>query len=86
MKKDPDVLARWSADLDLYLQIQTSMIKSLKHSTGVSQLELRRIERSLPTPYMVLNEGVGLDDPRLVELLPESMQEETVQELPLEKP
>jgi hypothetical protein len=68
-----------------YQQLQDSMIKSLKHQHRAVSVELMRIERSLPTPYMVLTERVPLDDPRLVDVLPETMLDASVQELPAEK-
>ena len=85
-RKNPEFAAQWAVDLDVYQQLQASMIKSLKHKLGATEVGLRRIERSLPTPYMVLNEKVPLDDPRLVETLPETLLELSVQELPAEKP
>ena len=75
LKKDPEFLARWTFDNDLYLQIQTSMTKSLKHSTGATQVDLRRLERLLPDPPQILREGLALTDPRFLVLLPESMIE-----------
>ncbi len=75
LKKDSEFLARWTFDNDLYLQIQTSMTKSLKHSTGATQVDLRRLERLLPDPPQILREGFALDDPRFLVLLPETMIE-----------
>ena len=75
LKKDPEFMARWTFDNDLYLQIQTSMTKSLKHSTGATQVDLRRLERLLPDPQQILREGLALTDPRFLVLLPESMIE-----------
>ena len=75
LKKDPEFMARWNVENDLYLQIQSSMNKSLKHSTGATQVELRRIERLLPDPPEVLREGLALTDPRFFKVLPESMIE-----------
>ena len=60
------------------------MMKSLKHKLGSGRITLSRLERSLPTPYMVLNEKVPLNDPRLLDVLPESFPDPTVQELPAE--
>lgn len=84
-RKDPEYAARWAQDFDMYKRLQASMTKSLKHKSGTSNITLRRIERSLPTPYMVLHEKVQLNDPRLVDILPESFPEPTLQELPAEK-
>lgn len=84
--QDPLFLAQWASDLDLYQRLQASIVKGLKHKLGASEFTLRRVERSLPTPYMVLNERVPLDDLRLIEILPESFQEPSVQELPIKKP
>lgn len=75
LKKDSEFMARWTFDNDLYLQIQSSMTKSLKHSTGATQVDLRRFERLLPDPPQILREGLALDDPRFLVLLPETMIE-----------
>ena len=85
-RKDPEFAARWAQDSDMYKRLQASMTKSLKHKLGTSSITLSRVERSLPTPYMVLNEKVQLNDPRLLDVLPESFLDPTVQELPAEKP
>jgi len=84
-RKDPEFAARWAQDFDMYKRLQASMMKSLKHKLGPSSITLGRLERSLPTPYMVLNEKVQLNDPRLLDVLPESFPDPTVQELPAEK-
>lgn len=84
-RKDPEFAARWAQDLDMYKRLQASVTKSLQHKLGASNITLSRLERSLPTRYMVLHEKVQLNDPRLVDILPESFPEPTLQELPAEK-
>ena len=83
-RKDPEFAARWAQDLDMYKRLQASMMKSLQYKRGASNMTLGRLERSLPTPYMVLHEKVPLNDPRLLDVLPESFPDPTVQELPAE--
>jgi hypothetical protein len=73
MKADKETVARWAADFDMYSQVQQSVLKSLKHATGESEIELRRIERLLPTPDVVLGEKVSINDKRFLETLPETM-------------
>ena len=75
LKKDPEFLARWTFDRDLYSQIQTSLVHSLQTSRGLQDLELRRVERELPDPARVLIDGWALNDPRFTIVLPESMIE-----------
>ena len=83
-RKDTEFAARWAQDWVMYDRLQASMMKSLKHKLGSGRITLSRLERSLPTPYMVLNEKVPLNDPRLLDVLPESFPDPTVQELPAE--
>lgn len=75
LKKDPAFMEQWTFDRALYDQIQSSITKSLRHSTGATKVELRRVERLIPEVEQVLREGWGIDDPRLTELLLETMIE-----------
>lgn len=74
-KKDLDYLQRWATDKELYDQIQSSIVSSLKHSRNKENIELRRVERLQPDSQQVLKEGWTLNDPRLTSLLPETMIE-----------
>jgi len=75
LKKDLEFMPRWAFDKELYDQIRTSIVRSLEHSRGIEKIELRRIERLLPDSQQVLKQGWTLNDPRLIEILPESMVE-----------
>ena len=75
LKKDLEFMPRWAFDKELYDQIRTSIVNSLKHSRGHESIELRRVERLLPDSQQVLKEGWSLNDPRLTEILPETMIE-----------
>ncbi|MCY2982335.1 MAG: hypothetical protein NTY15_01710 [Planctomycetota bacterium] len=86
LKKDTEFMQRWSFDRELYVQIQTSMVASLKRSTGNGSVELRRVERLLPDSQQVLREGWTLNDARLTNVLSETMIEETVAPPILELP
>jgi hypothetical protein len=82
LRKDQEFMARWTFDRDLYEQIQASIIKSLKHSRHVDYVELHRVERALPDSFQVLKDGWKLNDPRLLETLPETMLEPTLEPAP----
>jgi hypothetical protein len=73
LKQDPEFMDRWTFDLDIYSQMQSSILKSLTHSTGSNVTELQRLERTTPGPDAVLAEGIAIDDARWIEVLPESM-------------
>ncbi len=86
LKKDLEFMTQWAFDKEIYDQIQSSIVNSLKHSRGKEKVQLRRVERSLPESHEVLREGWSLNDPRLTTVLPESMIESAatvpVNELP----
>ena len=75
LKKDLEFMQQWAFVKELYDQIRTSIVNSLKHLRGDESIELRRIERWLPDSQQVLKEGWSLNDPRLTEILPETMIE-----------
>lgn len=77
LKKDPEFLARWNYDSHIYRQLQTSIKRSLSHSRGQSVAELARLERGLPDPAEILQEGRKLTDPRFLIVLPEFMDDGT---------
>jgi len=85
-RKDPEFATRWAQDFEMYKRLQASMMKSLKHKLGTSSITFSRVEPSRPTPDSVLNQKVQLNERRLLEILPESFLDPTVQELPAEKP
>ncbi len=68
-------MPRWAFDKEIYDQIQSSIVASLKHTRGKEKVQLRRVERLLPEPDQVLREGWNLNDPRLTIVLPETMIE-----------
>lgn len=86
LKKDLEFMQTWASDKELYDQIQSSIVISLKHSRGIEKVKLRRLERHLPDSQQVLKEGWSLNDPRLTNLLAETMLEATggepIDELP----
>ena len=86
LKKDLEFMPRWAFDKEIYDQIQSSIVTSLKHSRGKEIVQLRRVERLLPESDQVLREGWSLNDPRLTIVLPETMIESAatvpVNELP----
>lgn len=86
LKKDLEFMPRWAFDKEIYDQIQSSIVTSLKHSRGKGKVQLRRVERLLPESDQVLLEGWSLNDSRLTMVLPETMIEsaatEPVKELP----
>jgi len=75
LKKDLEFMPRWAFDKEIYDQIQSSIVASLKHSRGKEKVQLRRVERLLPEVHQVLREGWSLNDPRLTVVLPETMIE-----------
>jgi hypothetical protein len=75
MKKDVEIMQRWSFDKELYDQLQSSIATSLQRSRNVDSLELRRVERLLPDANQVLRDGWTLNDARLTTVLPETMLE-----------
>ncbi len=75
LKKDVEFMQGWASDKELYDQIRSSIVSSLKHSRNKENIELRRIERLLPDSRQVLRENWVLNDPRLINLLSESMIE-----------
>ena len=77
MKKDLEFMSTWAFDKELYDQLQTSIKASLKHSVGTEIGTLNRIERELPSSQQVLKDGWALNDPRLTNVLPETMIEAT---------
>lgn len=81
LKKDIEFMPRWAFDKELYDQIRTSIVISLKHSRGHERIELRRVERLLPDAQQVLKEGWNLNDPSLMAILPETMIETALPEL-----
>ena len=87
LKKDLEFMQTWASDKELYDQIQSSIVSSLKHSRSVGNVKLRRIERLLPDSQQVLNDGWRLNDPRLTNALAETMLESTavepIDELPI---
>lgn len=86
LKKDLEFMQTWASDKVLYDQIQFSVVNSLMHSRGIEKVKLRRIERLLPDSQQVLKEGWSLNDPRLTNVLSETMIEATaiepIDELP----
>ena len=86
LKKDLEFMPRWAFDKEIYDQIQSSIVASLKHSRVKEKIQLRRVERLLPESHQVLREGWSLNDPRLTVVLPETMIESAetvpVNELP----
>ena len=75
LRKDLEFMPRWAFDKEIYDQIQSSIVASLKHTRGKEKVQLRRVERLLPEPDQVLREGWNLNDPRLTIVLPETMIE-----------
>ncbi len=75
LKKDVEFMQRWASEKDLYDQIQSSIVSSLKHSRNKENIEIRRVERLLPDSQQVLKEGWVLNDPRLTSVLSETMIE-----------
>ncbi len=75
LKKDVEFMQRWASDKELYDQIQSSIVSSLKHSRNKENIELRRVERLLPDSQQVLRDGWVLNDPRLTSVLSETMIE-----------
>jgi hypothetical protein len=86
LTKDAEFMARWNFDSNIYQQLQDSIKKSLKHSSGATRVTLRRLERSLPDRSQILDERLSTDDPRFIEILPESMMEPVSQTSPLVNP
>ncbi len=86
LKKDREFMPQWAFDKEIYDQIQSSIVASLKHSRSKEKVQLRRVERLLPESHQVLREGWSLNDPRLTIVLPETMIESAatlpVNELP----
>ncbi len=80
LKKDLEFMQTWATDKVLYDQIQFSIVSSLKHSRGIENVKLRRLERLLPDSQQVLKEGWRLNDPRLTNVLAETMLESTAVE------
>ncbi len=76
-RKDLEFMQSWAFDKELYDQLQASIASSLKRSRNAERVELRRLERLLPDSQQVLKEGWALNDPRLINVLPESMLETT---------
>jgi hypothetical protein len=87
LKKDTEFMQSWSFNKELYDQLQKSMVTSIKHSRSKVTVELRRVERWLPSSQQVLREGWTLNDARLTNVLSETMMAEAVapaiQELPI---
>ncbi len=77
-KKDVPLMQRWAIDKELYDQLQTSISKSVMHSTQAKRVALKRLERLLPDSQQVLLDGWSLDDPRLLSVLSETLLEEPV--------
>ena len=77
-KKDPEFVRRWAYDKELYDQLQSLIVSSLKHSQTVERIELKRLERLLPDSQQVLKEGWTLNDPRLISVLSETLQDAAV--------
>ena len=75
LRRDLEFMPRWAFDKEIYDQIQSSIVASLKHTRGKEKVQLRRVERLLPEPDQVLREGWNLNDPRLTIVLPETMIE-----------
>lgn len=69
-KLDPNVLAQWKHDRQLYEQLQKSIKLNLEQRYPEHTSTLRRIEHALPSEYQVLVDHWKLTDPRLyLELL-----------------
>ena len=80
LKKDLEFMQTWASDKVIYDQIQSSIVSSLKHSRNIQKVKLRRIERLLPDSQQVLKDGWSLNDPRLTNVLAETMLESTAVE------
>ncbi len=74
-KLDPKIDAEWRQELSRYQQLQRSVIKHLQSVHPQQSIVLKRIEHQLPNDYRVLVERWRLHDPRLYEVMPESLAE-----------
>ena len=74
-KKDVEFMQQWAFYKELYDQIGASIVGSLKHSRHKEHAQLKRLERALPDSQQVLKEGWTLNDPRLISVLSESLQD-----------
>lgn len=78
LSADAAFASRWEQDRELYGALRQSIEKHFRNKNNSPFLRIDRVERSLPSPDIILKQGIRLSDRRWLSILPESMDLEAI--------